>query len=270
MRYFCPAHLMDNEIKIAVVGVGGTGGEVVDALTRLDAGIKALGHENGLSVTVFDDDVVEPHNVGRQRYSLSDVGLHKAITIINRANMFCGLNWYAEPRHFNPNIKDWGGFDIVIGCTDKARFRVDLGASSIKSASNTPEPRVNPVLWLDFGNGQTTGQAVLGHLRQGSDAYYLPHVYDLYPNLADPEMDREAAPRCSLAEALQGPDGQDLFVNAALVKMGMNILWQLLTKGVIESHGVQVDVRNMTSSPMKIDPEAWSFMGYETDVIDFA
>ena len=264
MKYFCPAHLMQKPIKVAVVGVGGTGGEVIDALTRLDAGLRALGHEYGLRVTAYDDDIVEQHNVGRQRFSLSDVGHHKAITLINRTNMFYALNWHGVPRHFKPDIADWGHFDIVIGCTDKAKFRVDLGKTSIQTKPNTPEARQSPVLWLDFGNGQVDGQAVLGHLRQGSDPYYLPNVFDLYPSLDNPDLDIESGPRCSLAEALEGPDGQDLFVNSTLAKMGMNLLWQLLTKGQLEAHGAQINVRELTSRPMKIDPVAWSFMGYES------
>lgn len=267
MKYYCPTsfHFGDQPIRVAVVGVGGTGGEVIDALTRLDAGVRALGHSHGLEVTAYDDDIVETHNVGRQRFSRSDIGLHKAITLINRVNMFYGLTWKGVPRLFPADTAHWSKYDFVIGCTDKAKFRVDLARTRIKAGDKTHSARDSPVLWLDFGNGQVEGQAVLGHLRQGSDKYYLPNVFDLYQTLDDPELDKESGPRCSLAEALQGPDGQDLFINAALVKMGMNILWRLLTKGVLKSHGVHVNVREMVATPMEIDPIAWSFMGFESD-----
>ncbi|BDZ75013.1 hypothetical protein GCM10025856_27320 [Methylophaga marina] len=65
MKFLVPHSFIQNRLKIAVVGVGGTGGEVMDALTRLDFGLKALGHPKGIHVTAFDADIVEPHNIGR-------------------------------------------------------------------------------------------------------------------------------------------------------------------------------------------------------------
>ena len=263
--YKCPSDLMFRTIRVAVVGVGGTGGEVIDALTRLHAGLKALGHQEGLHVTAFDDDTVEIHNVGRQRFSESDIGLHKSISLIQRVNFFYDLTWEANPFHFDPLEERLQDFDLIIGCTDLAKFRVDLAerGSHYKGKSST-------ILWLDFGNGQHSGQCVLGHLSTGiNDNIRLPHVVDLYPSLKDTEsFDKEdKTPRCSLAEALKS---QDLFINSAMVKMGMNILWQLFTDGQITAHGMTIDVRSLKSNPIEIDEDVWQFMGgYDSDIIPF-
>lgn len=262
MKYQTPSNFMYKRLKIAVVGVGGTGGEVMDALTRLDFGLKALGHPHGIHVTAFDADTVEPHNIGRQRFSQSDVGQYKSIALTNRINMFYGTDWEAEPSFFEPTDENINQFDLIIGCVDKAAFRVQLGqlAKTQRLGSNT-------VLWLDMGNGKHSGQCVLGHVVANyQEELRLPNVFDLYPTLADPKHDSdESTPRCSLAEALTGENGQDLFINGTLATYSMNIVWQLLTKGEIDHHGMTVDVKTLKSAPMAIDPEAWAFYGYKTD-----
>lgn len=262
MKYAVPHQFLEKRFKIAVVGVGGTGGEVIDSLTRLDFGLKALGHPHGIHVTAFDADIVEPHNIGRQRFSQSDVGQYKSIALTHRVNMFYGTDWDAEPNFFEPTVNNVAEFDLIIGCVDKAAFRVELGqlAQSGKTAHS-------PTLWLDMGNGKHAGQCVLGHVVAGyQEAIRLPNVFDLYPDLANPKHDTdESVPRCSLAEALTGENGQDLFINGTLATYSMNIIWQLLTKGEIDHHGMTVDVQTLKSAPMPIDEQAWAFYGYTLD-----
>lgn len=256
MNYYLPPALTDSRLRIAVVGVGGTGGEVLNALTRLDFGLKALGNKHGIHVTAFDDDVVEKANIGRQSFSTSDIGTYKSITQIHRINMFYATDWVGEPRCFEPENESLGCYDLIIGCVDKASFRVELG----KIAAQGHEHH-RPLLWLDMGNGQHTGQCVLGHVVTAYDEKLrLPTVFDLYPDLINPKHDNDEAPRCSLAEALQH---QDLFINATLATTGMNIVWDLLTKGVISHHGVTVDTQTLKSSPMMIDEATWDFYGYQ-------
>jgi len=261
MKFHIPSSLVNKRIRIAVVGVGGTGGEVLDALTRLDFGLKALGNPEGIHVTAFDADMVEPHNIGRQRFSESDIGLHKSIALIHRINMFYGMDWDAEPTFFNPTQESVRGFDLIIGCVDKASFRVELGKLAQQQHASSP----NTTLWLDMGNGQHSGQCVLGHVFKTSDEpLRLPTVYDLYPSLADPSHDNDDTPRCSLAEALTGENGQDLYINGSLATMGMNLIWQLFTKGELDHHGLNIDVKTLKSSPLMIDEQAWAFFGYSS------
>lgn len=259
MDFYIPPSMTNTRLRIAVAGVGGSGGEMLDALTRLDFGLRALGGQ-GIHVTAFDEDRVEAHNVGRQRFSMADVGYDKAICLVNRINMFYGFDWEAEPRFFKPEKEELQDFDIIIGCVDKAAFRVKLGEIAKKLRRTH---RNKTVLWLDLGNGQHQGQAVLGHVCGESGVpLWLPTVLDLYPTLNDPVHDMEGPPRCSLAEALTGADGQDLYVNRTLVDMSMNILWALLTKGRIDRHGVHIDVQTLQANPILIDPAAWAFYGY--------
>lgn len=252
-RYLCPDDWLHRKLKVCLVGCGGTGGEVLDVLVRLHGGIQAMGH-SGLRVTAIDPDFVEPHNCVRQRFhDPQDVGCAKSITLIHRANVFHGLDWHAERRYFEQD--DAADYDLVIGATDSAAFRVALGQSAQSSErQDTKHQR----LWLDFGNGATEGQCVLGHLAAPEDIDWLPNVFDLYPDLIIARDDD--APSCSAVEALRE---QDLLVNTVLARMGMNLIWQLLTNGFIANHGCRIDVSTLTSSPLQIDADAWRFFGYD-------
>jgi PRTRC genetic system ThiF family protein len=257
MKYYVPQHLLESRIKIAVIGVGGTGSELVDGLVRIDFGLKALGHKEGIHVTAFDADKVAPHNIGRQRYSEADIGNLKAISLVHRINMFHGSDWKSIPYFFKAKKELIEEFDIVIGCVDKAKFRAQMGKIGKKRAEGK-----SPVLWLDYGNSKDTGQVILGHLIKGrKEKFWLPNVYDLYPSLDNAELDNDDTPRCSLAEALMGDNGQDLFINRTLADFGLNILWQLLTKGSLDNHGAFIDVRTLKSNPLAIDPVTWEFFG---------
>lgn len=262
MKYFIPQSFLSKRLQIAVVGAGGTGGEVMDALTRLEFGLKALGHPHGIHVTVFDADTVEPHNIGRQRFSKSDIGQYKSIVLTHRINMFYGTDWDAVPNFFEPTEEIVSTFDLIIGCVDVAEFRVKLG-----QLSQQTRKAFSPTLWLDFGNGRHSGRCVLGHVIHGyHEALRLPNIYDLYPDLVNPKHDTDDTPRCSLAEALTGANGQDLFINGTLATFSMNIIWQLLTAGEITHHGMTVGVQTLKSSPMLIDENAWAFYGYVASV----
>ncbi len=258
MKYYVPSNLSLKKIMIAVIGCGGTGGEVMDALTRTHFGLKALGGI-GIMVHAYDSDTVEDHNIGRQRFSQTCVNRHKSIALTNRINTFYGFDWVAYPYHFEADYRKIRCYDLIIGCVDKAQFRAELGKVGLQDLT-----RKSPTLWLDYGNGQNSGQCVLGHIIDGCDEQLrLPNIYDLYPNLADKALDKDGVPRCSLADALTGENGQDLFINRTLADLGMSLLWELLTKGSIDKHGVFLDLATLKSNPLMINPETWRFFGYE-------
>lgn len=45
MDYFAPKSFNNKQLLIVVISVGRAGGEVIDALTRLDFGVKAMSNE---------------------------------------------------------------------------------------------------------------------------------------------------------------------------------------------------------------------------------
>ena len=83
--------LLRGRVRIHLVGAGGNGAQMAHCLARLDIALRALGHPAGLHVTAYDADRVSEANVGRQVYSVSDIGQNKAVLTVHRLNQFYGL-----------------------------------------------------------------------------------------------------------------------------------------------------------------------------------
>lgn len=249
MKHLLSTTLLNHPVKVALIGCGGNGSQMLTALARLDRAMIACGHPGGLQVTAYDPDNVSEANVGRQLFSPSDIGLNKASLLVHRLNCFYGLNWHAIPDRF----ERLGAAQIVISCVDSAASRRDIFAR-IKTA---------PVsYWLDLGNQQRLGQVILGQLHppaigsvdsrklsEGLESLRLPHVMDLFPELLDPHYEEDDTPSCSLAESL---DKQDLFINQALVTWGANLLWRLFRDGEIEHHGYFLNLQDGTVNPLAV------------------
>lgn len=249
----CPQNWLDRTINIVLVGAGGTGSNVFDTLVQLHHGLLGVGHEHGLHVTLFDDDVVDTPNIGRQRFVHADIGHNKAKILINRYNLAFGLDWCARPERFEEQDMS-RHLDCLITCVDNIKTRRMIGKACKKVSSNTHHFNSDS-LWLDFGNGQSDGQVILGHAYKNENR--IPNVYDLYPELDTKKENNQ--PSCSLAEAIRH---QDLYINRTIADAGINLLWQLLRKGKINHHGVFVNLQSSEAKPLMINTEVWEFMGY--------
>ncbi|MBP1152655.1 MULTISPECIES: PRTRC system ThiF family protein [unclassified Methylocaldum] len=238
---FCtPSEWFTRRVRIEVIGIGGTGSEVLSSLARIDYAIRELGHP-GLYVRAWDGDRVERPNIGRQAFYPADLGHNKALVSVQRINYLFGLDWNAEPRMFDINRDgNAGQRDLLITCVDVAQFRADLA----KSFADDPQR----VLWLDAGNGLHSGQVILGWLGQAKDgAVALPSVFDFYPELDG--MADDNLPSCSMEEALAN---QDLPVNRAIANVVMQLVWSLLRHGGLNHHGAYVDIRKGVMTPINI------------------
>src|SRR5579859_4126746 len=122
--------LLRRTVKVAVVGCGGTGSAVISGLPHLHQALLAYGHPSGLSVTVMDGDRISETNCVRQPFSAAEIGLFKSVVLINRLNLFWGLEWKAEPEHVTKGHEISNQFDLVIGWVDsraaRARSRKQL------------------------------------------------------------------------------------------------------------------------------------------------
>ena len=82
---------------------------------------------------LMDGDTISPANCVRQPFARSEVGLNKAIVLVNRLNLFWGLKWEAVPAHLRPGTfisRSYSGDDlrahIVIGCVDTRAARATI------------------------------------------------------------------------------------------------------------------------------------------------
>lgn len=258
-------HYVDNyllnpqhPVTVNLIGVGGTGSQVLTNLARLDVTLRALNHP-GLFVKVYDPDVVTESNIGRQLFCFSDLGLNKAQCLVTRLNHFFGNDWQAMPNIYPSNVhaaKDEDIANITITCTDNIKSRLDMWKILKAVPDNDYRDYKTPLYWLDFGNTQTSGQVVFGtvpeKIKQPKSQQYKTvsslKVITRYVRYARVK-ETDSGPSCSLAEALEK---QDLFINSTLAQLGCNLLWKIFRHGMIEHHGLYLNLATMKVNPILI------------------
>jgi PRTRC genetic system ThiF family protein len=250
--------LVRREVHILVVGCGGTGSAILGGLVYLHQALVAWGHRGGLQVTAMDGDTISAVNCVRQAFGRSEIGMNKAIVLVNRINVFWGLNWRAIPEALTPRplTLSYTGYgeqhlrpDVVIGCVDTRAARAVI-SKSVAGLSNMG-------YWLDLGNHATGGQFVLGepqNARNKRSRLRLRSAAELYPELVNPGLDNDHEPSCSAIEAL---DRQEPYVNSCLAQHALALLARLFRYGQISHHGGFVDVAGARCVPLPIDSARW-------------
>ena len=249
-----------NPITVNLIGAGGTGSQVLTALARMNHALTELNHA-GLSVRLWDNDMITEANLGRQLFAESELGLYKSVALINRANRFFGTNWKAETQKFEKadlgklqsNMKS----EIYISCVDSVKSRFDIAEILNELKMDKSYYRNQCKYWMDFGNSQFTGQVLLstiGNIKQPNSEKYdtvvnLPFITEEFGELLKVSEAEDNTPSCSLAKALEK---QDLFINSTLAQMGSSLLWNLFRNGLIENRGFFLNLKNFYSQPIKL------------------
>jgi PRTRC genetic system ThiF family protein len=235
---------------ITIIGCGGTGSQIATGMPYLHQALLASGHPYGLRVFLVDGDRITETNCVRQPFSRSEVGLYKAVVLINRLNMFWGLDWEAVP-HFVRCGQDVPDSDFLISCVDTRAARAVISrVVSLKSRKF--------FYWMDAGNLADRGQFVLGQpLRKDRKdrAKRLPCVHELFPSIVHAQADiRDRLPACSAAEALQL---QEPYTNSTLANHMLALLARLFRHGRIAYHGGFVNLATGRVTPLAVDPATW-------------
>src|SRR5579859_3043676 len=240
--------LLRRRVRVLVVGCGGTGSAVAAGLPYLHQALTANGHPAGLHVTLMDEDTISPTNCVRQPFARSEIGLYKAVVLVNRLNVFWGLDWHAVPINLEKGIRI-GEANIVIGCVDTraARALIRNGTSQYGSVD----------YWLDIGNNADSGQFVLGEplneINRRSKTR-LRTIAELFPDIVDATLDNDGLPSCSAAEALER---QEPFVNSTLAQHALALLARLFRYGSITYHGGFINLSTGASGRLSVDPPMW-------------
>ena len=249
-----------NPVTVNLIGAGGTGSQVLTALARMNHVLTELNHA-GLSVRLWDDDVITEANLGRQLFAESELGFYKSVALINRVNRFFGTNWKAETQKFEKddlgklqsNMKS----EIYISCVDSVKSRFDIAEILNELKIDKGYYRNQCKYWIDFGNSQFTGQVLLstiGDIRQPNSEKYetvenLPFITEEFGELLKISEEEDNTPSCSLAEALEK---QDLFINSTLAQMGSSLLWNIFRNGLTVNRGFFLNLKNFQSQPIKL------------------
>ena len=249
-----------NPVTVNLIGAGGTGSQVLTALARMNHALSELNHA-GLSVRLWDDDVITEANLGRQLFAESELGFYKSVALINRVNRFFGTNWKAETQRFEKydlvqlqsNMKS----EIYISCVDSVKSRFDIAEILNELKIDKGYYRNQCKYWIDFGNSQFTGQVLLstiGNIKQPNSEKYvtvenLPFITEEFGELLKISEAEDNTTSCSLAEALEK---QDLFINSTLAQMGSSLFWGLFRNGLTENRGFFLNLKNFQSQPIKL------------------
>jgi PRTRC genetic system ThiF family protein len=249
-----------NPVTVNLIGAGGTGSKVLTALIEMNDSLMALGHP-GLSVRLWDDDTISETNIGRQRFSKSEIGLYKSSALINRANRWAGTNWKTEIRKFEKdalgNLPEHAQADLFISCVDTVQARFEIAEILKQLSSGYKYYRDRPKYLIDFGNSKDTGQVQLctiDPIRQPESEKYetvtnLPLITDEYGELMKHSEDKDQTPSCSLAEALEK---QDLYINGSLAQMGCSLLWGLFRNGLTFYRGFFLNLKDFRTQPIPL------------------
>ena len=251
-----------NPITVNVIGAGGTGSHLLEALARIHFILTATGRA-GFQVQVFDHDVIESPNMGRAAFNENYLGLNKAVAVINHINRKYGTNWKGIPFNYVPKNRKSIPKDrlanLTFTCVDSAQARIAI-AEVLKMIGGSREidrHRDRPLYLIDMGNDRKTGQVMLSTLTQivqpESELFepveVLPLLTDEFAELLSGTDDKNETPSCSILDAL---NKQSLFINSTLANLAGALLDEMLSDGVITVRGFFVNLETYTVNPVKL------------------
>lgn len=245
-------------ITIAVIGAGGTGSQFLAALARI---VYAIQEMKGIrfEVTVYDPDTVELANVGRQLFSLCEIGMYKSEVIVSKINRTYGFAWEAKYHAFelgytlkgknlnenNRHVIQNRSSNFIITCVDNVDSRrmvnriYNDAREWYRKQNDENYIYAYPFVWIDIGNTLNTGNVIIkSDVSKG--------LFEHFPDLVDNE---KGGPSCSLAEALTK---QDLFVNTFAANIAAKMLWDMLRNYEIRTGGAFFNLNTFKVNSIKI------------------
>ena len=249
MPYYLDTHSVRNPAQITIIGCGGTGGFVVDALCRLMTG-------SDTKIMLVDHDRIEPHNLLRQNFYHSDLGHFKSQALAERmATLYrrtIGYSTYpfrmAGDGSYTATAKN--SSQIVIGCVDNTATRRQME----QWLSH------NPAAWLiDAGNDSTWGQVLIGNTTNPqllTEAFRESQCFRVpAPTLQRPELltkEPPSEPQMDCAAAMDLTD-QDPTINHLMASLVVQAVRRIIA-GTCTYMGLYLDIEQGTLAPVSPTP----------------
>ena len=108
---------------ITLAGVGGIGSHLCLALARV-----------GYKLSIYDDDLVEEHNLGGQLYKSSDINIPKVTAMASIIREFCGEGNYTLETNYERYTSECAAEKICISCFDNMVSRKIMFKNWLKTA----------------------------------------------------------------------------------------------------------------------------------------
>lgn len=252
-----PFVVRPGSVAITLIGCGGTGSHIAQALARIAAHLNAQSRDV-LRLTFVDGDTVEEKNVGRQLFSTGDVGQNKAVVLAQRFSALFGLPIEALPEMATASrLGDIHGkqysnrYGIIVGAVDTPKAR------SVINFALEKQPGWH--CWLDCGNHEHSGQVVCGTTPDRDKlhgAIKLGLCAQLpAPSLVYPELLTQAprAVRADCAAAMED-NVQSLMINQSIASIAAQYLYQLIVQRRLTTFQTTLDLQtlSMRSTPITV------------------
>ena len=241
-------------VKIVMLGAGGTGGHIAPHLYRL---LYAL--DRPVRFIIADGDIVEQKNLVRQNFIEADLGENKAKVLAERYSSVFGLEteyipefiedeWRLKelvtPRRLrgdvgfvngHPFVEEYWELVILIGAVDNNRSR---------QLCHAVFRRVSPLVYIDSGNGEHTGQVVCG-IRQGKSTVFKP-AGAVYPDILQ-EQDKFPTELSCAEASVSAP--QSIVANIMAATAVVNFVYNILVRGELDTRSVTFSTNTLNLKP---------------------
>lgn len=241
-------------VKIVMIGAGGTGGHVAPHLYRL---LYSLNRP--VRFIIADGDLVEKKNLVRQNFIEADLGENKAKVLAERYSSAFGLECEYIPEFIedekrlielvtphelqgevmfvdgHPVVDAFWELVILIGAVDNNRSR-QLCHAVFK--------KVSPLVYIDSGNGEHTGQVVCG-IRQGTRTVFKP-AGSIYPDILG-EQDKFPTELSCAEASVSAP--QSIVANIMAATAVVNFVYNILVRGQIDTRSVTFSTNTLNIKP---------------------
>lgn len=194
--------------EIYVIGAGGNGSHFLKAFASFDYFNKNIRYSN-FKVHVYDDDVVEDHNTGRQAFNKASIGRNKAENMCSKINMNYGFAYKSYAEKFT--IGDWHPHHhhIYVLAVDDPKFRLEF------------YKEYGRAYIIDLGNGDDFGQVSFYY---GEQCYHLPEFRSYFKSLRVASENKTPSVSCSHIDSVRS---QGLFVNSQMALMSATWLYNI-------------------------------------------
>lgn len=212
-------------------------------------------------ILLVDYDRVERHNLLRQNFFACDLGRYKSQALAERLARNYGREvcYSVAPYDRDLIYSEEGGYlnafreTIIIGCVDNAAARRVI-AENLTSSS----------WWIDSGNGEHSGQVLVGSrlggsgmegaFKKGGVVWKLPMPTVQQPALLVPTAEERRAERLDCAEEV-ALNGQSPVINQAMAGLVLQFV-DLLLRGELGWMAAYLDFGAMSLSAVDATPEA--------------
>lgn len=246
------------QVRLVIVGLGGTGGYAFYHLARLAASLKGKAE---WQIVLADGDAVEEKNLVRQNFTAADVGRPKVECLSRRYGDAYGMAIPYWPRYvedgetlarllsgrlmgFEPDLP------VLVGCVDNNATR--------RLFHRVFETWKEPLVYVDSGNDEWSGQVVLG--ARSAAGVLLPPVAHYYPDILEDDDPLPSQLSCSEL-AVSSP--QNIATNVLAGALVFGLVNQLLAGEGIETCGATFNaktgqVRSLWIEELPLAP-GWPF-----------